>query len=98
MRPTIRDRSWWRPKGRPLVTAGRLFHACIAFGIVCAGGAFAGYEGIAVASITAVAGGWVWEAMSPAFDWPHPWGDVLDVCAFEVGQLAGVAVWLGVLS
>lgn len=93
MRPTIYSPGWWRPKPRPLLTSGRVFHAAIAFCIVMATSEAWGYPGLAVGSLGAVALGWIWEALTPLRRWPHPWGDVLDFCAFEVGQIAGVALW-----
>lgn len=76
-----------------LFTPGRAFHIVVAFAITGGCASLWGYTGLAVGGFGIVALGWIWEALSPLFNWPHPWGDVLDFCAFEVGQLAGVGLW-----
>ena len=89
MRWTILDRGWWRPKPGPLLTQGRIIHALIGYAVTVSGGLL-GYGGLAIAGGGVVIVGWLWEAASPLFRWRHPWGDVIDFAAFEIGQIAGV--------
>lgn len=88
------DREWWRPKPGPVVTRGRLQHLTFAWALTVTGGAF-GYAGLGLA-LGLVVIFWLWEALTPVIwrrAW-HPWGDVIDFLAFEVGQLLGAVVVL----
>ena len=93
MRWTILDRGWWRPKPGRVLTQGRIIHALIGLSATLAGGLI-GYGGLAIAAGATLAGGWLWEAISPIMRWRHPWGDVIDFAAFEIGQIGGVVIAL----
>jgi hypothetical protein len=91
---------WWKPKGGPLVTDGRLAHLYLGALVPCACGLF-GYSALGWGSACAFAFFVGWELLfpvlaliKPSWGGHHPFGDVSDLLAYAVGWCLGAATVL----
>lgn len=97
----------YRPKKGPVFTLGRLQHfligASVPLVVGVAARAFGGtlYEGATIGAILVSVMGGAWEMatarIASARGWKHPWGDVVDFLAFQVGAWT-VAFPVGLLG